>query len=281
MEQQNSRSNSNGPTKYLDKILASPLVDGETGSERDRIRALGQDGVLKAQPHGHEAQPSQSSPKDTTQKQSHEHSQDSGISMSLPDLTSAPTDSDGKSSGLSTSGQDGTARHDLMDGRGSDSHVKQHSQDPALTSPLTHPNGVNIFPNLSTSEQEVISREALQEAEETIYADSDEVSTLAGDNTSDAGYESDVITSASTSVDSSVRDYMYENGRRYHRFREGTYNFPNDDVEQEREDMKHAMVKLLSNQKLHFAPMGQFPQEILDIGTGTGIWAIESQWVCP
>ena len=70
---------------------------------------------------------------------------------------------------------------------------------------------------------------------------------------------------------------MYENGRRYHRFREGTYNFPNDDVEQEREDMKHAMVKLLCSQKLHFAPIGDYPQEVLDVGTGTGIWAIESE----
>ena len=39
--------------------------------------------------------------------------------------------------------------------------------------------------------------------------------------------------------------------------------------------MKHAMVKMLC-QQLHFAPIGLHPQEILDIGTGTGIWAIES-----
>lgn len=44
---------------------------------------------------------------------------------------------------------------------------------------------------------------------------------------------------------------------------------------QQREDMKHAMVKMLCGQ-LHFAPIGGHPQEILDIGTGTGIWAIES-----
>ncbi|OTA91344.1 hypothetical protein M434DRAFT_76412 [Hypoxylon sp. CO27-5] len=90
----------------------------------------------------------------------------------------------------------------------------------------------------------------------------------------DAGYESDTATTASTSVSSSIWDFSFENGRRYHKFREGRYNFPNDDVEQEREDMKHAMVKLLC-QKLHFAPIGDDPQEILDVGTGTGIWAIE------
>lgn len=146
-----------------------------------------------------------------------------------------------------------------------------------IMSPLTHPNGVSMFPDLTAAEQDEISREALLEAEATIVADSDETSTL-GDGSSDAGYGSDSLdTSGSTSMTSSIRDYMFENGRRYHRFREGSYNFPNDDVEQEREDMKHAMMKLLCNQKLYFAPIRAHSQEILDIGTGTGIWAIESK----
>ncbi|KAI0169782.1 S-adenosyl-L-methionine-dependent methyltransferase [Hypoxylon sp. FL1284] len=90
----------------------------------------------------------------------------------------------------------------------------------------------------------------------------------------DAGYESDGASSVSTSVSSSIWDFSFENGRRYHKFREGRYNFPNDDIEQERETMKHAMVKLLC-QHLHFAPIGDGPHEVLDVGTGTGIWAIE------
>ncbi|KAL7795899.1 S-adenosyl-L-methionine-dependent methyltransferase [Trichoderma ceciliae] len=144
------------------------------------------------------------------------------------------------------------------------------------SSPLTHPNGVCIFPELSTSEQEELSREAFNQAEESIIADNDDsADSRIDDNGSDAGYDSDGVSSASTSAMSSVRDYMFENGRRYHRFREGSYNFPNDDVEQEREDMKHAMAKLLCSQKLHFAPIGNNPQEILDVGTGTGIWPIE------
>jgi hypothetical protein len=129
---------------------------------------------------------------------------------------------------------------------------------------------------------------AVAQAEEgSIVVDSDDLA-------SDDGYGSDNNTTASTSLAESVRDYIYENGRRYHRFREGRYNFPNDDVEyvspfavsadeslanlicrQQREDMKHAMVKMLCGQ-LYFAPIGDHPHEILDIGTGTGIWAIES-----
>ncbi|KAL6864006.1 S-adenosyl-L-methionine-dependent methyltransferase [Trichoderma novae-zelandiae] len=91
---------------------------------------------------------------------------------------------------------------------------------------------------------------------------------------SDAGYESEAASRTSTSVCSSVRDYEFENNRRYHRFQEGRYQFPNDDLEQEREDMKHAMVVHLCQGKLHYAPL-ENPQRILDVGTGTGIWAID------
>lgn len=144
-----------------------------------------------------------------------------------------------------------------------------------IVSPLTHPNGVDMFPSLSTTEQEQMSWEAFTQAEESIVAEDE--SRGFRDDASDGGYESEGFSSGSTSAESSVRDYMFENGRRYHRFREGAYNFPNDDVEQEREDMKHAMVKLLCGQRLFFAPIGDNPQQILDIGTGTGIWVIESE----
>lgn len=114
---------------------------------------------------------------------------------------------------------------------------------------------------------ELEEQAAAAQAEGSIVVDSDDLGT-------DDGYGTDSNTTASTSLAESVRDYIYENGRRYHRFREGRYNFPNDDVEQQREDMKHAMVKMLCGQ-LYFAPIGDHPHEILDIGTGTGIWAIE------
>ncbi|OLN85772.1 hypothetical protein CCHL11_07789 [Colletotrichum chlorophyti] len=138
---------------------------------------------------------------------------------------------------------------------------------PSTSTPLLiHPNGELIFPDLSAEQQIPDSSEATTQAESSIVADGDELHSIFDETPpSDAGYESDSLTN----------DYMYENGRRYHRFREGQYNFPNDEAEQEREDMKHAMLKLLCNQKLHFAPIGDSPQQILDIGTGTGAWAIE------
>lgn len=43
------------------------------------------------------------------------------------------------------------------------------------------------------------------------------------------------------SISSSVYQHHYENGRRYHKYRYGRYPIPNDDREQHREDLKHAM----------------------------------------
>jgi len=99
----------------------------------------------------------------------------------------------------------------------------------------------------------------------------------AGDIEDDDGYHTDEASTASTSLSSSIRDYAFENGRRYHKFREGAYQFPNDEPEQAREDMKHAMFVNVCDSKLYFAPIKN-PQQILDLGTGTGIWAIDSEF---
>ncbi len=53
------------------------------------------------------------------------------------------------------------------------------------------------------------------------------------------------------------------------------YLLPNDEKEQNRLDLYHHMTKLLLDGKLHLAPIGSNPQRILDLGTGTGIWAID------
>ncbi|KAJ0319148.1 hypothetical protein COL5a_010362 [Colletotrichum fioriniae] len=90
------------------------------------------------------------------------------------------------------------------------------------------------------------------------------------------GYQSasERESNASTTLASTIRDFNFENKRRYHKFKEGRYAFPNDDAEQEREDMKHSMVVTLCGGALHSAPL-ENPQQILDVGTGTGIWAID------
>jgi hypothetical protein len=85
---------------------------------------------------------------------------------------------------------------------------------------------------------------------------------------------------------------VYENGRRYHAYRAGSYRLPCDlpelkrfvnptpvslwDVANGTDSMElHHHIFLLSlGGELHFAPIKD-PKQILDIGTGAGEWAIE------
>ncbi|KAG6243007.1 hypothetical protein E4U25_002284 [Claviceps purpurea] len=80
---------------------------------------------------------------------------------------------------------------------------------------------------------------------------------------------------ATASVTSSIMSATYECGRRYPIYGDVQYPMPIDDLEQNREDMKHTMLMMLTENKLFLAPIGDHPQKILDIGTGTGTWAIE------
>ena len=51
---------------------------------------------------------------------------------------------------------------------------------------------------------------------------------------------------------------------------------PNDEEEQDRMDLVHHIYSLLLDGKLYLAPVGKTPQRILDLGTGTGIWAMDA-----
>lgn len=66
-----------------------------------------------------------------------------------------------------------------------------------------------------------------------------------------------------------------EHGRTYNGYREGKYLLPNDALEQERLDLAHEMWRLLLFGDLSWVPFADEPKQVLDIGTGTGIWAIE------
>ena len=78
------------------------------------------------------------------------------------------------------------------------------------------------------------------------------------------------------SVHSSIYDYRFEHGRRYHAFKQGENDYftPNDEPEQFRMDMQHRCMFLASGSKLFHAPL-ESPVRVLDLGTGTGIWAVE------
>lgn len=83
--------------------------------------------------------------------------------------------------------------------------------------------------------------------------------------------------SSTVSIGTSILNYRTENGRTYHSYKEGRYLAPNDDAENDRLDLQHHIFSLTFNNKLLIAPI---PKEkplhrVLDVGTGTGIWAID------
>ncbi|KUL90556.1 hypothetical protein ZTR_00397 [Talaromyces verruculosus] len=81
--------------------------------------------------------------------------------------------------------------------------------------------------------------------------------------------------SSTTSVGESIFNYQYENGRRYHGFRAGAYPLPNDELEQDRMDMQHHIYLLLFGGELYRAPLPPKINKALDIGCGTGLWAMD------
>ncbi|KAI2467618.1 S-adenosyl-L-methionine-dependent methyltransferase [Annulohypoxylon bovei var. microspora] len=114
---------------------------------------------------------------------------------------------------------------------------------------------------------------------DTIVGSGSEIAVAGPEDVQDDEFEtSDFDTSSISrfgSVSSSIYRHSYENGRRYHKYRYGTYPIPNDETEQNREDMKHVAILELTRGKNFFAPVGDHPQKIIDLGTGTGTWAIE------
>jgi hypothetical protein len=144
---------------------------------------------------------------------------------------------------------------------------------PKATAPIhEHQDAVTDGPSTPPSPHAPItaaeSEDAFQQAEHGVEAERFE---------EDDGYETTTDSAVSTSLASSAREFIYENGRRYHSFRKGTYLFPNDDREQDREDLKHAMYLKLFNKQLHFAPINTEGANVIDLGTGTGIWAIDCE----
>ncbi|KAI5464953.1 S-adenosyl-L-methionine-dependent methyltransferase [Mariannaea sp. PMI_226] len=84
--------------------------------------------------------------------------------------------------------------------------------------------------------------------------------------------------SSTESLRSSILDYRHENGRTYHRYKDGKYNLPNDAQENERLDLQHNLCLLTFHDRLGLSPPnlpGSKAKRVLDLGTGTGVWAID------
>lgn len=106
---------------------------------------------------------------------------------------------------------------------------------------------------------------------EAIEVDTDEGTS----NDRDSAVDADENSITSASLTSSITDYQYANGRRYHAYNRGAYLLPNDEEEQDRLDLLHHVFLLILNGHLFTSPVSN-PQRVLDVGTGTGLWAMDA-----
>ena len=82
--------------------------------------------------------------------------------------------------------------------------------------------------------------------------------------------------SDTTSVTSSIYAGYVENGRRYQTVREGEYWGPSDEKQFENMDAVHMVHRILDHAQknpLFHSPIPKSAQNILDLGTGNGVWA--------
>ncbi|RSL85745.1 hypothetical protein CDV31_016520 [Fusarium ambrosium] len=94
---------------------------------------------------------------------------------------------------------------------------------------------------------------------------------------SDSVITSDAL-SSTASLTASILEYRTIHGRTFHSQRgpgNAEYWAPNDDQHNTSMDIQHHVWTLLLDDKLHLAPLPEQVGKVLDVGTGTGIWAID------
>lgn len=106
------------------------------------------------------------------------------------------------------------------------------------------------------------------EAEEALEAD-------LRDDDADSAIDSGSI-SSTESLTPSILEYRQVHGRTYANAKTGDYWGPNDERQSEGLDLIHNALTILLGDRLFVAPINKKdPGRVLDIGTGTGIWALD------
>lgn len=99
-----------------------------------------------------------------------------------------------------------------------------------------------------------------------------EVDLIDADNDSALGSD---ISSITTSMRTEEIEFRYEHGRRY-QASNAMYHLPNDIQEMDRLELQHLIWLEIMGGRLYLAPLDQINvTHVLDVGTGTGNWAIE------
>ncbi|KAK0631293.1 S-adenosyl-L-methionine-dependent methyltransferase [Immersiella caudata] len=92
----------------------------------------------------------------------------------------------------------------------------------------------------------------------------------------DSSYGDDAA-SSTASLSASILEYRTLHGRTYHsdKATDAQYWTPNDEQMAEASDVVHHCITLSQDGKLFQAPLKDDIQTVLDVGTGSGIWAID------
>lgn len=91
---------------------------------------------------------------------------------------------------------------------------------------------------------------------------------------SNVGEDASSFRESTSSITSSIYEYRTIHGRAYQSSKTTEYWAPTDNQHTEGNDVAHQYTLMLRNNKLYSAPI-EGPKKILDVGTGTGIWAID------
>ncbi|RSL57317.1 hypothetical protein CEP53_006509 [Fusarium sp. AF-6] len=110
-----------------------------------------------------------------------------------------------------------------------------------------------------------------QGEEERIEFDPD----IVGGDDGDSAIDSQSRVESTASITSSILEYRNIHGRTYQSSKTTEYWAPNDEKHVEGFDIGHHWITMLLDDKLYLPPIGDSPQRILDVGTGSGIWAID------
>jgi len=104
-----------------------------------------------------------------------------------------------------------------------------------------------------------------------------EVGVIAAGSTTDGDSAFDEPIESTASLRSSIMQYHIENGRRYHALdmADGKYVLPNDEQEQDRLDILNHLFLLTFDGRNCICPKNDGARRVLDLGTGTGMWAID------
>lgn len=92
----------------------------------------------------------------------------------------------------------------------------------------------------------------------------------------DDGYsDSGSILDSTVSLTESIFDYRKLHGRTYQKPQTTEYWIPNDEQQNVGLDIIHHVLTMALGHKLYLAPITETPEKVLDLGTGTGIWAVD------